>query len=88
MATFVVYARRTPETLCRIVLLFHRRAMDIERLTAERSSDPSVLRVTIEVDTDLEQTRLIEAHLYKVVDILLVGKQGSTGAILFPDRPR
>jgi acetolactate synthase-1/3 small subunit len=87
MATFVVYARRTPEVLGRIVLLFHRRAIDIERLTAERTTDPRVVRMSIEVETDLEQTRLIEANLYKLVDVFFVGKEGCHEPLFFSDLP-
>jgi acetolactate synthase I/III small subunit len=87
MATFVVYVRRTSEVLGRIVLLFHRRAMDIERLTAERATDPRVVRMTIEVETDLEQTRLIEANLYKLVDVFFVARGGCHGPVFFSDLP-
>lgn len=87
MTKFVVYARRTPEILGRIVLLFHRRAMDIQRLTAERATDPRVVRMTIEVETDLERTRLIEANLYKLVDVFFVGDEGCHEPLFFSDLP-
>jgi L-asparaginase len=72
MLTFVIYARRTPEVLGRMVSLFHRRAIAIERLTAERGEKPHVLRVTIVVEADAVESRRIEANLYKLVDVLLV----------------
>jgi acetolactate synthase-1/3 small subunit len=74
MPTFVIYVRRTPEVLGRIVSLFHRRATEIERLTAERLNDSNALRLTIEVETDPERTQLIEANLYKLIDVLSVEK--------------
>jgi acetolactate synthase small subunit len=50
MPIFVVYARRTPEILGRDVSLFHRRAIDIERLTRERAEESNVLRIAISVE--------------------------------------
>jgi acetolactate synthase I/III small subunit len=72
MPTFVIYTRRAPEVLGRIVSLFHRRAVDIERLTAERTEEPKVLRVTIEIEADAGQSSRIEANLHKLVDVLAV----------------
>jgi acetolactate synthase I/III small subunit len=72
MRTFVVYVRRTPEILARVVLLFHRRAIEIERLTAEREEGSDVLRMTVNVEADSEQTQRIEANLYKLLDVLHV----------------
>ena len=72
MPTFVVHARRTPEVLGRVVSLFHRRAIECERLTAERAKDANVLRLTIEVQADSEQTPRIAANLHKLIDVLLV----------------
>ena len=68
MAIFVVHARRTPETLARVVSLFHRRAVEIERLTMERTDDPNSLCITITLETDADQTQRIEANLYKLVE--------------------
>jgi acetolactate synthase small subunit len=72
MVTFVVHARRTPETLARVVSLFHRRSVEIERLTADRADDPNVLCITITVEMDADQTPRIETNLYKLVDVTLV----------------
>ena len=72
MATFVVHLRKTPETLLRVVSLFHRRAIEIERLTAESEDNRSVLRLTVETRSDSEQAQRIEANLYKLVDVLQV----------------
>lgn len=72
MPTFVIYARRTPEVLGRVVSLFHRRAIEIERLTARRAEDANVLRVTISVEAEADQCSRIAANLYKLVDVLFV----------------
>jgi acetolactate synthase-1/3 small subunit len=72
MPTFVVHVRRTREVLARVVLLFHRRAIEIERLTAERAEEPNVMRLTITIEIDNDESRRIRADLYKIVDVLLV----------------
>lgn len=80
MRTFVIHARRTTEVLGRIVSLFHRRAVEIERLSAERAEAPNVLCVIVSVAVDANQTRLIEANLYKLVDVLFVESSNSLEA--------
>jgi acetolactate synthase small subunit len=77
MPTFVVHARRSPETLARVLALFHRRVLEIERLTAERAQDPSLWRITITVEADTDLARRIEANLYKLGDVLLVERSES-----------
>lgn len=72
MPTFVVEARHTPETLARIVLLFHRRRVPIHSLSARVGQDSTVLRVEVDVREDEDRTRLIEANLYKLVEVLSV----------------
>jgi acetolactate synthase I/III small subunit len=77
MPTLVVHARRSPETLTRVLALFHRRALEIERLIAERAQDPFVWRITITVEADTDLVRRIEANLYKLEDVLLVERSES-----------
>jgi acetolactate synthase-1/3 small subunit len=72
MRTFVVYARRTPDVLLRVVSLFHRRAIEIEWLTVEPAKDPNILFMTIKVQVDSEQSQRIEANLYNLIDVLQV----------------
>lgn len=72
MPTFVVYVRRTPQALLHVLSLFHRRAIEIEKLTAERTEEPNVLRATITIDADTDKSGLIEANLHKLVDVLAV----------------
>ena len=72
MTTFVVHARRTPELLGRVVSLFHRRAIEIERVTAEPAEASNVLRIAVCVEADQAVSRRIEANLYKIVDVLSV----------------
>src|ERR1700730_1127082 len=72
MTTFVVYAQRKPDVLARIVLLFHRRAVDIDSLIVRSTDNSNVLRMTLKVEADSDQSRLIESNLYKLVDVLAV----------------
>jgi acetolactate synthase small subunit len=72
MLTFVVHARRSPETLGRVLALFHRRAIEIARLIADRAEDPAVWRITITIEADTDLAHRIEANLYKLEDVLLV----------------
>ncbi|MGC2330791.1 MAG: ACT domain-containing protein [Candidatus Acidiferrales bacterium] len=88
MPTFVVHARRTPQVLGRLVSLFYRRAIEITRLSAKRTNDTNVLRVMITVESDADQSRLIEANLYKLMDLLLVEKRTSCGWASSDDAPK
>jgi acetolactate synthase-1/3 small subunit len=74
MLTFVVYAQKTREVLARVVLLFHGRRIEIDSLVAGRAERPDVLRIEVAVECDQDGARLIEANLYKLVDVLLVEK--------------
>ncbi|HEX8925880.1 MAG TPA: acetolactate synthase small subunit, partial [Terriglobales bacterium] len=58
--------------LTRVASLFRRRAFNIDSLTVGRTEKPDVSRMTIVVDTDADGARRIEAHLYKLVNVLLV----------------
>jgi len=75
MPTFVVHVRRTPEVLARVVLLFHGRRIEIDSLVAGRAEKPDELRIEVTIDEDQDKAGLIEANLYKLVDVLLVEKK-------------
>jgi acetolactate synthase-1/3 small subunit len=72
VSTFVVHTQSKRDALARVVLLFHRRALNIETLTLVHEAD--VLRMTISVEADRAQSQLIEANLHKLVDVLRVEK--------------
>jgi L-asparaginase len=72
MRTFVVYARRSPEVLLRVVLMLRHRAGLVDQMNLERVGNPEVLRMSIQIDVDNEQAARLEANLYKLVDVLLV----------------
>jgi acetolactate synthase-1/3 small subunit len=58
--------------LTRVSSLFRRRAFNIESLTVGHTEKPGVSRMTIAVDTDELGARRLEAHLYKLVNVLRV----------------
>ena len=70
--TFVVYVENKPGVLTRVASLFRRRAYNIEALTVGHTEKEGVSRMTIVVDTDEFGARRLEAHLYKLVNVLLV----------------
>jgi acetolactate synthase-1/3 small subunit len=72
MHTFVVHVENKPGVLTRVASLFRRRAFNIDSLTVGRTEKPAVSRMTIVVDTDHDGARRLEAHLYKLVNVLLV----------------
>jgi acetolactate synthase I/III small subunit len=72
LTTFVVHVDDRPGVLNRVASLFRRRAFNIESLTVGHTDRPGVSRMTIVVDTDELGARRMEAHLYKLVNVLRV----------------
>jgi acetolactate synthase I/III small subunit len=72
MPIFVIEARWTPDALSRIVLLFHRRRVSIDSLVAQRNRETDLLRIEVQIEAVEGQAELIEANLYKLIDVLLV----------------
>jgi acetolactate synthase-1/3 small subunit len=70
--TFVVYVENKPGVLNRVASLFRRRAFNIESLTVGHTERPDVSRMTIVADTDVNGARRMEAHLYKLLNVLHV----------------
>ncbi len=69
---FVVHVENKPGVLTRVASLFRRRAFNIDSLTVGRTEKADVSRMTIVVDTDKDGAKRLEAHLYKLVNVLLV----------------
>ena len=80
--TYVVYVENKPGVLTRVASLFRRRAFNIDSLTVGRTEKPEVSRMTITVDADFDQSRRIEANLYKLVNVLLVENITTVPAIV------
>jgi acetolactate synthase I/III small subunit len=70
--TFVAYVENVPGVLNRVTSLFRRRAYNIDSLTVGRTDNPAISRITIVLDADDDTARLMEANLYKLVNVLRV----------------
>jgi acetolactate synthase-1/3 small subunit len=70
--TLSVHVEDKPGTLDRVASLIRRRAFNIVSLAVGGSEEPGVSRMTIVVDTDGDGARRIEAHLYKLLNVLRV----------------
>jgi acetolactate synthase-1/3 small subunit len=72
MTTFIVAVENKPGVLTRVASLFRRRGYNIESLTVGHTETRGVSRMTIVVDVDAEGAHHVEAHLYKLVNVLRV----------------
>ena len=79
--TFVVYVEDKPGVLTRVASLFRRRAFNIDSLTVGRTEKAGVSRMTIVVETDETGARRLEAHLYKLINVLLVENVTADAAV-------
>ncbi len=79
--TFVVHVENKPGVLNRVASLFRRRAYNIESLTVGHTDKPGISRMTIAVDTDAGGAARLEAHLYKLVNVLHVANVSDTPAV-------
>ena len=70
--TFVAYVENKPGVLANVAALFRRRAYNIDSLAVGRTEEPSVSRMTIVMEADDITARLVEANLYKLVNVLRV----------------
>jgi acetolactate synthase small subunit len=69
---FVVAARNKPDVLARVVLLFHRSAVEIESIRMPPRRKQNELQITITVDGRKAQSHRMEASLARLVDVLSV----------------
>ncbi len=70
--TFIVYVANHPGVLNRVSSLFRRRGYNIESLTVGHTHIPDVSRMTVVVGIDGQGALLVEANLYKLVEVLHV----------------
>jgi acetolactate synthase-1/3 small subunit len=70
--TFIVHVEDQPGVLTRVTSLIRRRGFNIESLTVGRTQRPGVSRMTIVMDVDDIAVARIEAHLYKLVNVISV----------------
>lgn len=59
-----------PGVLTRVASLFRRRKFNIESLNVGRTEIPGISRMTIVLDHETADARLVEANLYKLVNVI------------------
>ncbi len=68
--TFVVWVENKPGVLNRVASLFRRRNYNIHSLNVGTTQDPRISRMTLVVHTEPAKAPLIEANLYKLVNVI------------------
>jgi acetolactate synthase small subunit len=69
---FVIATRNRADVLSRVVMLFHRSAVDIEAIRMTSRGKRANLKITIVVDGDSPNSHRMPAVLDKAVDVLFV----------------
>ena len=69
---FVIHARNKADVLARVVMLFHRSAVDIESIRMPARRKRSELQITICVNGQQVQSQRMAAILEKLVDVVSV----------------
>lgn len=70
--TLVALVENKPGVLNRVVSLFRRRNFNVDSLTVGRTHKPHISRMTIVVDVQRADVRLLVANLYKLVNVIEV----------------
>jgi len=68
--TLIAKVENKPGVLNRVASLFRRRNFNIESLNVGQTENPDVSRMTIVMDKNDVDVRLVEANLYKLVNVL------------------
>ncbi len=68
--TMIAKMENKPGVLNRIASLFRRRNYNIESLNVGHTENPEISRMTIVVDGTPETVKIIEANLYKLVNVI------------------
>ncbi len=68
--TFIALVENKPGVLNRVASLFRRRNFNIESLNVGRTENPDISRMTIVMDSEALDARKVEAHLYKLVNVI------------------
>ncbi|MFW6098184.1 MAG: acetolactate synthase small subunit, partial [Chloroflexota bacterium] len=80
--TLIAIVENKPGVLNRVSSLFRRRNFNIDSLNVGRTEDPAVSRMTIVVDSRDTEARLVEANLYKLVNVIDVQDVTSQPAVM------
>jgi acetolactate synthase-1/3 small subunit len=70
--TLIAYVEDKPGVLNRVASLFRRRNFNIESLTVGGTDQAGVSRLTVVVEASEAGARIVEANLYKLVNVLRV----------------
>jgi acetolactate synthase-1/3 small subunit len=68
--TLIAEVENKPGVLNRVASLFRRRNFNIESLNVGRTENPDISRMTIVMENTNADARLVEANLYKLVNII------------------
>ncbi len=68
--TLIAIVENKPGVLNRVASLFRRRNFNIDSLNVGRTDNPKVSRMTLVVDSGDAEARLVEANLYKLVNVI------------------
>jgi acetolactate synthase-1/3 small subunit len=82
LKTFIAYMEDRPGVLNRIASLFRRRGYNIASLNVGRTHETGVSRMTMVAEADEQTARLMEANLYKLVDVLSVEEIAEPAAVV------
>ena len=80
--TLIAIVENKPGVLNRVASLFRRRNFNIDSLNVGRTDDPDVSRMTLVVDSGDAEARLVEANLYKLVNVIDVQDVTGQPAVL------
>lgn len=70
--TLAVTVENKPGVLTRVATLFRRRGYNIESLAVGATENPSISRMTIEVDGDNQVIEQVTKQLHKLVDVIKI----------------
>ncbi len=80
--TLIATVENKPGVLNRVASLFRRRNFNIDSLNVGRTENPDVSRMTIVMDSKETEARLVEANLYKLVNVIDVQDVTNKAAVL------
>lgn len=80
--TLFALVENKPGVLNRVASLFRRRNFNIESLNVGQTESPEISRMTIVMDGDERDVRIVEANLYKLVNVIDVQEVTNRPAVL------
>lgn len=70
--TLICLVENKPGVLNRVVSLFRRRNFNMDSLTVGRTHNPDISRITIVMEGESIQAKMVATNLYKLVDVIEV----------------